>query len=155
MLKKSWFKLIICFIYPVNKCLNANNCWHFYIDEQIRFHAKLSWAWKSFIIWRPGNKLQRLIFSWCGSVIVFFFFLLYFSSYFFFSIVFTLNILADINLDHEWMSSLIKVYTVWHSKRHFTHLMKWTSWNFRINLVKNLGVRIFKVCAMIYYILRL
>ena len=29
-------------IYPANKCLNANNCWHFNIYEQDKFHAQLS-----------------------------------------------------------------------------------------------------------------
>ena len=29
-------------IYHANKCLNANNCWHFNIYEQDKFRAQLS-----------------------------------------------------------------------------------------------------------------
>ena len=39
---------IHCSIYPANKCLNANNCWHFNIYEQNKFHTLLSWPWKKF-----------------------------------------------------------------------------------------------------------
>ena len=28
--------------FPAHKCLNANNCWHFKIYEQEKFHAQLS-----------------------------------------------------------------------------------------------------------------
>ena len=36
------FNLLETAIYPANKCLNANNCWHFNIYEQDKFHAQLS-----------------------------------------------------------------------------------------------------------------
>ena len=38
----SCFKSLRCCIYHANKCLNANNCWHFNIDEQDKFPAQLS-----------------------------------------------------------------------------------------------------------------
>ena len=38
----SCFKSLRCCIYHANKCLNANNCWHFNIYEQEKFHAQLS-----------------------------------------------------------------------------------------------------------------
>ena len=38
----SCFKSLRCCIYHANKCLNANNCWHFNIYEQDKFHAQLS-----------------------------------------------------------------------------------------------------------------
>ena len=28
--------------FPAHKCLNANNCWHFNIYEEEKFHAQLS-----------------------------------------------------------------------------------------------------------------
>ena len=46
----SCFKPLRCCIYHANKCLNANNCWHFNIYEQDKFRAQLSWAWKKFYI---------------------------------------------------------------------------------------------------------
>ena len=36
----SCLKSLRCGIY------HANNCWHFNIYEQDKFHAQLSWAWK-------------------------------------------------------------------------------------------------------------
>ena len=36
------FKSLRCCIYHANKCLNANNCWHFDIYEQDKFRAQLS-----------------------------------------------------------------------------------------------------------------
>ena len=36
------FKSLRCCIYHANKCLNANNCWHFNIYEQDKFCAQLS-----------------------------------------------------------------------------------------------------------------
>ena len=36
------FKSLRCCIYPTNKCLNANNCWHFNIYEHGKFHAQSS-----------------------------------------------------------------------------------------------------------------
>ena len=38
----SGFKSLRCCIYHANKCLNANNCWHFDIYEQDKFRAQLS-----------------------------------------------------------------------------------------------------------------
>ena len=38
----SCFKPLRCCIYHANKCLNANNCWHFNICEQDKFRAELS-----------------------------------------------------------------------------------------------------------------
>ena len=38
----SYFKSLRCCIYHANKCLNANNCWHFNIYEQDKFRAQLS-----------------------------------------------------------------------------------------------------------------
>ena len=38
----SCFKSLRCCIYHANKCLNANNCWHFDIYEQDKFRAQLS-----------------------------------------------------------------------------------------------------------------
>ena len=38
----SCFKPFRCCIYLSNKCLNANNCWHFNIYEQDKFPAQLS-----------------------------------------------------------------------------------------------------------------
>ena len=35
-------KSLKCCIYHDNKCLNANNCWHFNIYEQYKFCAQLS-----------------------------------------------------------------------------------------------------------------
>ena len=35
----SCVKTLRCCIYPAHKCLNANNCWHFNIYEQDKFHA--------------------------------------------------------------------------------------------------------------------
>ena len=29
-------------VFPVHICQNANNCWHFNIYEQEKFHAQLS-----------------------------------------------------------------------------------------------------------------
>ena len=40
-IKKSNFFRLRCF-FPAYKCLNANNCWHFNIYEQEKFHAHLS-----------------------------------------------------------------------------------------------------------------
>ena len=42
--KVSCFKSLRSCIYHANKCLNANNCWHFNIYEQDKFHAQLSLA---------------------------------------------------------------------------------------------------------------
>ena len=50
-----------CCIYHANKCLNANNCWHFNIYKQYKFRAQLSLAWKSFITSRPGQTLQNAV----------------------------------------------------------------------------------------------
>ena len=36
------FKTQKLVIYPANKCLNANNCWHFNIYEQDKFLSQLS-----------------------------------------------------------------------------------------------------------------
>ena len=38
----SFFQTLRCCIYHANKCLNANNCWHFNIYEHDKFHAQLS-----------------------------------------------------------------------------------------------------------------
>ena len=38
----SCFKPLIYCIYPANKLLNDNNCWHFNIYEQDKFSAQLS-----------------------------------------------------------------------------------------------------------------
>ena len=38
----SCFKSLRYCIYHANKCLNANNCWHFDIYEQDKFRAQLS-----------------------------------------------------------------------------------------------------------------
>ena len=38
----SCFKSLRCCIYHADKCLNANNCWHFNIYEQDKFSAQLS-----------------------------------------------------------------------------------------------------------------
>ena len=38
----SFFKSLRCCIYHANKCLNANNCWHFDIYEQDKIRAQLS-----------------------------------------------------------------------------------------------------------------
>ena len=35
----SCFQTLRCCIYRANKCLNANNCWHFNIYEHDTFHA--------------------------------------------------------------------------------------------------------------------
>ena len=35
-------KTLRCCIYPADKCKNANNCWHFNIFEQDKFHAQFS-----------------------------------------------------------------------------------------------------------------
>ena len=42
------------YIYYADKCLNANNCWHFNIYEQDTFHAQL----KSISLW--SEEKQRL-----------------------------------------------------------------------------------------------
>ena len=36
------FKSLRCCIYPADKCLNANDCWHFNIYEQDKICAQLS-----------------------------------------------------------------------------------------------------------------
>ena len=52
------FMSLRCCIYHANKCLNANNCWHFNIYEQDKFHAQLSWAWKKFYnLWALPEKI--------------------------------------------------------------------------------------------------
>ena len=38
----SCFKTLRCCFYPANKCENANDCKHFNIYEQDKFHAPLS-----------------------------------------------------------------------------------------------------------------
>ena len=38
----SYFKTISCCIHPAGKCYNSNNCCHFNIYLQDRFHALLS-----------------------------------------------------------------------------------------------------------------
>ena len=38
----SYFKTLRCGIYHANKCKNANNCWHFNINEQDKCYAQLS-----------------------------------------------------------------------------------------------------------------
>ena len=38
----SFFQTLRCYIYHANKCLNANNCWHFNIYEHDQFYAQLS-----------------------------------------------------------------------------------------------------------------
>ena len=51
-------------IYPVNKCLNANNYWHLIINEQDKFHGQLSRARKQFLTSGPDIKcvlFRRLI----------------------------------------------------------------------------------------------
>ena len=37
----SYFQTLRHCIYHANKCLNANNCWHFNIYEQDQFHVQL------------------------------------------------------------------------------------------------------------------
>ena len=44
----SCFMSLRCCIYRANKCLNANNCWHFNNYEQNKFRAQLIWVWKKF-----------------------------------------------------------------------------------------------------------
>ena len=39
---KSCFNTLRYCIYPANKCLNANNCWHFNSNESDKFSAQLS-----------------------------------------------------------------------------------------------------------------
>ena len=39
---KMLFSLLINVKMPTIKCYNANNCWHFNIYEQEKFHAQLS-----------------------------------------------------------------------------------------------------------------
>ena len=36
------YKSLKTVIYPADRCENANNCWHFNINEQDKFHAQLS-----------------------------------------------------------------------------------------------------------------
>ena len=68
-------------IYPANKCLNANNCWHFNkINEQDKFYAQLSWASKSIPGWNFGlpliliflcsKNLKTVKKSWLSSVFI-------------------------------------------------------------------------------------
>ena len=38
----SCFKTLICCTNPTNICKNVNNCWHFNINEQDKFHSQLS-----------------------------------------------------------------------------------------------------------------
>ena len=39
----SWAQISLkCYIFPAHTCQNANNCYHFNIYEQEKFHAKLS-----------------------------------------------------------------------------------------------------------------
>ena len=35
------FKSLRCGIYHANRCLNANNCWHFNILEQDKFRTQI------------------------------------------------------------------------------------------------------------------
>ena len=48
MLKnKDFFAFIFCIHYAL-QFYNANNCWHFTIYQQDKFHAQLSRAWNKF-----------------------------------------------------------------------------------------------------------
>ena len=42
--------------FSANKYENANYCWHFHIYEQIKFHAQVSWAWKTFYNFEAWKK---------------------------------------------------------------------------------------------------
>ena len=44
----SCFGSLRCCIYHADKCLIANNCWHFNIYEQNKFRAQLSCACKKY-----------------------------------------------------------------------------------------------------------
>ena len=62
----SCFKSLRCCTYHANKCLNANNCWHFNIYEQDKFRAQLSEDEKCFITSGPAHQEKTLVsFSIC------------------------------------------------------------------------------------------
>ena len=43
-------------IFSANKYENSSYCWHSHIYKQRKIHAKLTWAWKTFIISGQGNS---------------------------------------------------------------------------------------------------
>ena len=63
----SCFKSLRCCIYHANKCLNANNCWHFNIYEQDKFCAQLSWVWKKFYNLGAWALYKVCLFVWFDS----------------------------------------------------------------------------------------
>ena len=48
-------------IFPAHVCYNANNCWHFNIYEQEKFHAQLSGARKKFYNLRAWLRLLWIL----------------------------------------------------------------------------------------------
>ena len=63
----SCFQTLRCCIYHADKCLKANNCWHFNIYEYDKFHTQWSWGQFFFItsgqVWDNKNLIQDAYFQ--------------------------------------------------------------------------------------------